>query len=479
MSFREYASYDGLGLAELVAKGEITASELVEEAIARIERHNPVLNAVIHKTYETARKVAGDPPAGGRAGLFQGVPFLLKDILGDCKGVPSTSACRFFTGLTAPFDSELVVRYKRAGFIPLGKTNAPELGILPTTEPLLYGPTRNPWNTLHSTGGSSGGSAAAVAAGIVPIAHANDGGGSIRIPAACCGLVGLKPTRARNPLGPMFGDLMDGLVCEHVVTRTVRDSAAVLDCTAGPDVGDPYFAPPPERPYLEEVSRDPGRLRIAYWPRTFRGEPIHPDCAAGAKKAAEICADLGHQVEEAAPAVGLERIDQALMVLFAANCMANIDTVALLTGRKPSPEFFEPLTWALYERGREVSGARYQTSVGVLQLESRRIAAFFEEYDAWISPTLGEPPARLGVIDPTEADLDRGMARVLAYVPYTYVFNATGQPAISLPLHQSADGLPIGVHLVGRFGDEGLLFRLAAQLEKACPWIGRKPPVWD
>jgi amidase len=479
MSFREYASYDGLGLAELVAKGEVTASELVEEAIARIEEHNPTLNAVIHKTYEAARKAAGNPPAKGQEGIFQGVPFLLKDILGDCKGVPTTSACRFFTGLIAPVDSELVVRYKRAGFIPLGKTNAPELGILPTTEPLLYGPSRNPWNTLHSTGGSSGGSAAAVAAGILPIAHANDGGGSIRIPATCCGLVGLKPTRGRNPLGPMFGDLMSGLVCEHVVTRTVRDSAAVLDCTAGPDVGDPYWAPPPERPYLEEVSRDPGRLRLACWSRTFRDEPIHPDCVAGVKKAAEICADLGHQVEEAAPTVDLDRINEAFTVLFAASCVANIDTVALVTGRKPTSEFFEPLTWALYERGKDVSGAQYQISLGNLQLASRQIAAFFEKYDAWISPTLGTPPAKLGTINPSEADLDRALDPVLAYVPYTYVFNGTGQPAISLPLHQSDDGLPIGVHLVGRFGDEGLLYRLSAQLEKACPWIDRKPPIWD
>jgi amidase len=479
MSFREYASYDGLGLAELVAKGEVKASELVEEAIARIEKHNPTLNAVIHKTYEMARKSAGDPPKPGREGMFQGVPFLLKDILGDCKGVPTTSACRFFTGLTAPFDSELVVRYKRAGFIPLGKTNAPELGILPTTEPLLYGPSRNPWNTLHSTGGSSGGSASAVAAGIVPIAHANDGGGSIRIPAACCGLVGLKPTRARNPLGPMFGDLMNGLVAEHVVTRTVRDSAAVLDCTAGPDVGDPYWAPPPERPYLEEISRDPGRLRLAYWSKTFRGEPIHPDCAAGVKKAAELCADLGHRVEEASPAVDIDRIDEAFTMLFAANCTANINVMALVTGRKPSAEFFEPLTWALYERGKDVGGAQCQISVGSLHAASRQIAAFFEEYDAWLSPTLGTPPVKLGTIDPSEADLEKSLEPVLSYVPYTYVFNATGQPAVSLPLHSNDSGLPIGVHLVGRFGDEGLLYRLSAQLEKSCPWIDRKPPVWD
>ncbi len=339
MPFREYTSYDGLGLAELVAKGEVTASELVEEAIVRIEKHNPTLNAVIYKIYDEARGTAKNQVAPGSDGRFPGVPFLLKDILGDCKGVPTTSGCRFFAGLPAPFDAELVVRYRRAGLIPLGKTNAPELGILPTTEPQFYGPSRNPWNTLHSTGGSSGGSAAAVAAGIVPIAHANDGGGSIRIPAACCGLVGLKPTRARNPLGPLFGDLMSGLVSEHVLTRTVRDSAAVLDCTAGPDVGDPYWAPPPERPYLEEVSRDPGRLRLAYWSRTFPGEPVHPDCVAAVEKAARLCEGLGHEVAEGAPPVDMDQISGALRVLFASNAMAMINLMALVTGRKPSPEF--------------------------------------------------------------------------------------------------------------------------------------------
>lgn len=272
---------------------------------------------------------------------------------------------------------------------------------------------------------------------------------------------------------------MNGLVCEHVVTRTVRDSAAVLDCTAGPDVGDPYWAPPPERPYLEEVSRDPGRLRLGFWSRTFRDEPIHPECASGVKKAAELCADLGHQVEEAKPVVDLDRITDAVRVLFAVNCRANIDVVALITGRTPSAELFEPLTWALYEEGKEVSGAQYQIAVGSLQLASRQIAAFFEDYDAWLSPTLGTPPVKLGTIDCREADLEKALGPVLSYIPFTYVFNTTGQPAISLPLHQSESDLPVGVHLVGRFGDEGLLYRLSAQLEKACPWIDRKPPVWD
>jgi amidase len=478
MSFEPYASCDGLGLAELVAKGEVTASELVEEAVARIEKHNPTLNAVIYKMYDEAREAANRPPPSS-PGPFQGVPFLLKDILGDYEGVPTTSGCRFMGDSPAPTDAELVVRYKRAGLIALGKTNAPELGLLPTTEPHLYGPSRNPWNLDHSTGGSSGGSAAAVAAGIVPIAHANDGGGSIRIPAACCGLVGLKPTRARNPLGPAMGDVMSGLVSEHVVTRTVRDSAAVLDCTAGPDVGDPYWAPPSERPYLEEVSRDPGRLRLATWSKTLDGRPIHPECAAAVEETARLCADLGHEVVEAAPPIDLERLNEAFLAIWASGCTAVIDMVALATGREARAELFEPLTWGLYEQGRQVTAAQYQIAVGAIQLASRRIAAFFEAHDAWVSPTLGAPPIALGTIDQSESDPSKAFEPIIEYVPFTPVFNATGQPAISLPLHWTPDGLPVGVQFAARFGDEGLLYRIAGQLELARPWIDRKPPIWD
>jgi amidase len=478
MALKGYASYDGLGLAELVAKGEVTPSELVEEAIARIEKHNPVLNAVVYEIYDEARKNARRA-APSVPGPFHGVPFVLKDILGEYRGVPTTSACRFMQGGPSRFDAELVVRYKRAGFIALAKTNAPELGLMPTTEPTLYGPCRNPWNPDHSTGGSSGGSAAAVAAGIVPIGHANDGGGSIRIPAACCGLVGLKPTRARNPLGPMLGDIMNGFVSEHVVTRTVRDSAAVLDCTAGPDVGDPYWAPPPERPYLEEVSRDPGRLRIASWTKKLDGRPIDPECVAAVEETARLCSDLGHEIVEAAPPVDMATIFDPFMAIWAAGCTALINARALSTGEKPRPELFEPFTWALYERGKGVTAAQYQISVGAIQIVSRRVAAFFEEHDAWLSPTLGAPPVRIGTLDQSESDLDKAFEQLMDYVPFTPVFNATGQPAISLPLHWSADGLPVGVHLAARFGDEGLLYRIAGQLEQARPWIDRKPPIWD
>jgi amidase len=478
MAFPEYASHDGLGLAELVRKGEVTAAELVEEAIARIERHNPTLNAVIFEMYERARQVASGPPAGGRGAPFQGVPFLLKDILGDHEGVPTTSATKILQGVPAAQDAELTRRFKKAGLIPLGKTNVPEIGTMPTTEPHLYGPARNPWNPDHSTGGSSGGSAAAVAAGIVPIAHANDGGGSIRIPASCCGLVGMKPTRARNPMGPLFGDMYGGLIMEHVVTRTVRDSAAVLDCTAGPDVGDPYWAPPVERSFLEEVSREPGRLRIACWPRNVDGAPIHDECEAAVRRTVDLLADLGHHVEEASLPVDAEAISAPFMAVWGAGAVATLDSIALATGRELKAEDFEPLTWSLYEQGRSVSGAQYMMALTVLQQLSRRIAAFFKDYDVWVTPTLAKPPVKIGVLD-TRKSFEEISSILTDYIPFTPVFNATGQPAVSLPLHWSADGLPIGVQFAGRFGDEGLLYRLAGQLERARPWIDRKPPIWD
>jgi amidase len=476
--FPEYARHDGLGLAELVAKGEVTASELVEEAIARIERHDPTLNAVVHRMYDKARATASEQPEPGRGGPFQGVPLVVKDILGDCEGEPTTSGSRFLKGNIAAQDSELVARYRRAGLIPLCKTNAPEFGLMPTTEPLAYGPTRNPWNLEHSTGGSSGGSAACVAAGIVPIGHANDGGGSIRIPASCCGLVGLKPTRGRNPLGPLIGDLMGGLVAEHVVTRTVRDSAAVLDCTAGPDVGDPYWAPPPERSFLSEVGRDPGELRVAFWSEPFGVESLTPECAQAAREAASLLADLGHRVEEAQPAIDVEAQSQAFITIWAAGCAFTVDAAAQARGVEPTADDIEPLSWAFYQLGQTVSASAYQLAVAALQGISRQVAHFLEDYDVWVTPTLGKPPLRIGELD-ANADVQQAMQPLLNYVPYTPLFNVTGQPAISLPLHQTQTGLPVGVHFAARFGGEGLLLRLAAQIEEAEPWIDRKPPIWD
>jgi len=479
MSIRDYSDYDGLGLAELVRKGDVTPAELAEEAITRIERHNPILNAIVHPMYEEGRETAARVADSHGAAAFPGVPFLLKDILGNYAGVPTNSACAFMQGKPASHDDTLVTRFKAAGLVALGKTNAPECGILPTTEPLLYGPARNPWNTDHSTGGSSGGSAAAVAAGIVPIAHANDGGGSIRIPAACCGLVGMKPTRARNPLGPTLGDIMHGLVAEHVVTRTVRDSAAVLDCTHGPEPGDPYCAPPVVRPFLEETSASPGKLRIAFARTTPVGEALDPACVAGVEATARLCEELGHSVEEAAPPIGASTQDPFLTV-WSAGLAFTIDAFAFLSGQTATGDDFEPLTWALYEHGQTVSASQYQLAIAMLQIAARQVGQFHESYDCWLTPTLGAPPIKNGIIDVRERDPFTVFGALLQeYVPFTPIQNATGQPAVSLPLHWTDGGLPVGMMFTGRFGDEAMLYRLAGQLEEARPWRGRRPPVWS
>ena len=383
----------------------------------------------------------------------------------------------FLSDYVSDHDTELVARYKRAGLIILGKTNTPEFGLTVTTEPRLFGPSRNPWNTTRTTGGSSGGSAAAVAAGIVPMAHGNDGGGSIRIPASCCGLVGLKPTRARNPLGPEVGDLLNGLVAEHALTRSVRDSAALLDATAGPDLGDPYWAPPPERPFLQEVGADPGQLRIAFTTQTPTGTTLHPDCVAAVKDAAALCADLGHQVVEASPPVNGQMLTQMFTSVWSAGCALNIDAMAFLTRHAATEDQFEPLTWALAKAGRSVTAPAYLMAVALMQMMARGIARFFVDHDVWLTPTLGEPPVPLGTFDSTPEDPLRGFTRAGEFVPFTPIINVTGQPAISLPLYWNAERLPIGTHFVGRFGDEATLFRLAAQLEQARPWADRRPPV--
>jgi amidase len=371
----------------------------------------------------------------------------------------------------------LVARHKRAGLIVVGKTNTPEFGIMPTTEPALFGPSRNPWDITRATGGSSGGSAAAVAAGLVAFAHANDGGGSIRIPASCCGLFGLKPTRARNPLGPDFGDMFTGLVAEHAVTRTVRDSASLLDATAGPDLGDPYCAPTPARPFLDEVGADPGKLRIAFTTTAPSGVAIHPDCVQAVSDAVKLCTDLGHEVVEAAPPIDGDALTPMFMALWSAGCTWTIDGAALATKREPTPDQFEFGTWALYQMGRQQSGAAYLTALQWLQMTARDVARFMQSYDVWLTPTLGEPPVPLGSFDSTAESPMAGMARAAQFVPFTPICNVTGQPAMSVPLFWNEQGLPVGTHFVGRFGDEATLFRLAAQLEAARPWADRRPSV--
>ena len=473
-SFDDFAFQDATAMADLVRRKEVTPLELVEAAIEGIERLNPALNAVVTPMYDQARAAAaGEVPDGP----FAGVPYLLKDLLASYAGVRMTAGSAFMRDYVPDHDSTLVTRLKRAGLIVVGKTNTPEFGILPTTEPALFGAARNPWDTGRTTGGSSGGSAAAVAAGLVPMAHANDGGGSIRIPASCCGLFGLKPTRARNPLGPDFGDMFSGLIAEHAVTRSVRDSAALLDATAGPDVGDPYYAPAPARPFIEEVGADPGRLRIAFTTATPMGTPLHPDCIKAVEDAAALATDLGHTVEEAAPAINGELLVQSFMALWSVGAAWTIDGISQGLGLTPSPESFEPLTWALYGMGSKQSGSQYLLALQMLQLIGRDVARFFESYDVCLTPTLGEPPVPLGTFDATEENPLQGMVRATAFVPFTPLCNITGQPAMSVPLYWNDEGLPVGTHFVGRFGDEATLFRLAAQLEAARPWAGRRPPV--
>lgn len=475
MGISDYASHDALGLAQLVKSGKVSAVELAEEAIGRIEKHNPALNAVVTKMYDQGRAAAKAPSDGP----FKGVPFLLKDILGDHEGVPTQSGSRFMSGMPATRDSTLTARFKKAGVVILGKTNVPEFGLLPTTESAFYGPAHNPWNPDHSTGGSSGGSAAAVAAGIVPIAHANDGGGSIRIPASCCGLVGLKPTRGRNPLGPDLGDVMGGLIHEHIVSRSVRDTAAMLDCTHGHELGAPYYAPPVERPFLDEVGRNPGKLRVAFSVTALDGKKVHPECVKGVEETAKLLESLGHDVVEAAPQLPMEMLSGAFMALWAAGLAVQIDVQAMMTGRTPSDNELEGLTWGLYQAGKQITAVEYQMAIAQVQMMSRQMAHFMEAHDVWLTPTLGAPPLKLGTIDIHERDPQKAFAPVIDYVPFTALENATGQPAISLPLHWSADGLPVGMMFAGRFGEEALLLRLAAQLEQARPWKDKHPKIWN
>jgi len=471
----DLAFLDATSQAELVRKGELKPLELVDAAIERIERLNPQLNAMILSMYEQAREAAqGELPDGP----FRGVPFLLKDIGAFCAGVRQSAGSAFNKDFVPDHDTELVVRQRKAGLILVGKSNTPELGILPTTESQFLGTCRNPWNTDHSTGGSSGGAAAAVASGMVPIAHANDGGGSIRIPAACCGLFGLKPTRARNPLGPDAGDSMSGFVSEHCVSRSVRDSAALLDATAGPDVGDPYWAPPQERPYLAEVGADPGKLRIAFTTEAATGSEVHQDCVEAVRDAAKLCQDLGHTVEEATIEVDGDGVNRAFITIFVAGGTGTaIQGAAMLSGQTPSKDQFETLTWALWEMSQGIKAMDYQLALTHLQQVSRTIARFMTRYDVWLTPTLAKPPAPLGWLESTPEEPLRALVRAAEYAPFTPICNFTGQPAMSMPLVWNDAGLPIGTHFIGRFGDEATLFRLAAQLEQARPWADRKPQV--
>jgi amidase len=474
-NLNDVLALDALGQAELIRRKEVTPLELVDAVIENIERLNPTLNAVVIQMYDIARKAAQEPIPDGP---FKGVPFLLKDLVAEYEGAPYTGGSAFLKGYISPKDTELVRRYKRAGLIIVGKTSSPELGVGPVTQPRLYGPARNPWDTSRTPGGSSGGSGAAVAAGLVAMAHGNDGGGSIRIPASCCALVGLKPTRGRNPLGPNYGDLWGGLIAEHVLTRSVRDSAAALDMTSGPDIGDPYWAPPADRPFLQAVKEPPGRLRIAFTDQSFSGTEVHPDCKAAVRDVAKLCEELGHYVEEASPQVNGPLLFENFTKVIAAATACAIRDLARITGREPNPGDFEPLAWGLAQRGNQMSAGEYMLAVQDLQKISRDVAQFFETYDVLLTPTTGMPPVPVGsFLMDEDGDPFETRRQMASFTPFTSLQNVTGQPAISLPLYWNSEGLPIGAHFVGRFGDEVTLFRLAGQLEEARPWKDRWPKI--
>jgi amidase len=494
MTREEYLKHDALALAALVRSGEVTGSELLEIALGRARSLNPHLNAIVHLMEEDARAIAD---AGGDA-PFAGVPFLAKDLLGGYAGHPTTAGSRLLEGVVADHDTELVRRVRAAGLVVFGKTNLPEFGLVPFTEPELFGPCRNPWDLARTPGGSSGGSAAAVASGIVPMASGGDGGGSIRIPASCCGLFGLKPTRSRTPTGPDLGLVWRGAVVEHVLTRSVRDSAAMLDATHGPDIGAPFEIQPPGGRYLDEVDRTPGQLRIAFTRDPLLDADVHPDCVTAVEDASALLEELGHDVMEAKPVVDGPAFARAFLTMAAAELGADFDQVRRETGRIASRGNVEPATWALALLSRATSARDYATALRTLEAMGRTVGAFFEPYDVLLTPTLASPPPPIGSLGPSEGEirllrllgafgsgklvrmaglLDEAARDAFAFIPFTPVFNMTGQPAMSVPLHWNGAGLPVGVQLVGRFGREDVLFRLAGQLERARPWFSRLPDI--
>jgi len=493
-AFPEYSKYDGMGLAELVRKNEVKPFELVEEAIGRIEKHNPTLNAVIHKMYDYARAVARvGLPTGGP---FHGVPFLVKDLIGTLEGVPTSSGNRLLKSIPAAHDSELVKRWRKTGVIILGKTNTPEFGLTPYTEPETFGPTCNPWDVTRTPGGSSGGSAAAVAARFVPMATGGDGGGSLRHPASACGVFGFKPSRGRMPMGPDITEGWRGFVVEHILTRSVRDSAAMLDATHGPDVSAPYVAPPPERPYLTEIRTPPGKLRIAFTAKPMLGQNVHAECIKGLDETVTLLKELGHEMVEDAPVFNGQDFSLAFLTVLAGEIRADIEEAAKAAGKRVSVGDFDISSFGVGLFGTVLTAADYAKSVRHLQRVGRNISEFFENYDVLLTPTLSQPPVKSGSLAPSPGEkallrtigqmnagwvLDLlGVIKPLAaqtyeFMPWTPPFNVTGQPAMSVPLYWDTAGLPIGMHFVGRYGDEATLFRLAAQLEQAKPWFNMAP----
>lgn len=470
----EYHQQDGLGLANLVRKKQITPLELLNAVRARTESVNPKVNAFCQIFFE---KAEAQIKQGLPDGPFYGVPFPLKDLGHQLAGTPTTFASRIYKDNVPNFDSTLVERYKRAGLVIFGKTTTPEMGVSPTTESAMYGPTRNPWNLERIAGGSSGGAAAAVATRVVPMAHATDGGGSIRIPASCCGVFGLKPTRGRVPFGPTQLEGWNGLSIGHAVSLSVRDSAALLDATSGPETGSPYWAPPPARPFLKEVGADPGKLRVAMIIEPPLGTPLDPECRTAVVAAAKLCESLGHRVEHAKLPLDFPAVAASFLAVQRVSFARGIEDRGRVLGRAITEKDLEPVTWAYYQLGLGVSAIDYSRAIATCQLTGLAVAKFQQTYDLILSPTLGKRPVPLGVLSLSRSEPAEVLRENAEFSPFTRLYNVTGQPAVSVPLHWSVDGLPVGVMFAARFGDEATLFRLAAQLENARPWANRRPEI--
>ena len=493
--FSEYDRYDALGLAELVRQGRVTPAELCEEAINRIERINPVINAVVMAMYDKGRQEASEPLP---IGPFTGVPMLIKDLDFAYAGVPMTSGCKALKDYVPDYHSELVLRFRKTGAVIIGKTNTPEFGLMGITEPELFGPCRNPWNKNHTPGGSSGGSAAAVAAGMVPMASGGDGGGSIRIPSSYCGLFGLKPSRGRNPTGPSHGRLWQDAVQNHVITRSVRDSAAMLDAIQGSDTGAPYEIRPPERLYIEEVMKDPGCLKIAFNTKSPIGTLVHMECINAVENAARLLEELGHHVEEAAPDVDGTGLANSYLTMYFGEVAAELRDLQLILKRKVSLKDVEPVTYTMGLLGKSFSSGDLVEALRKWDRAARKMGQFFKTYDLYLTPTTADLPAKIGELAPRSFDallintvnslklgwllkasgmVDGLAEKSLKRTPFTQLANLCGLPAISAPLYWTSDGLPLGVQFIGPFGNENVLFRLAGQLEKARPWFDRKPNI--
>lgn len=492
MAFSEYGNYDGLGLAELVRKKKVSPSELVEEAISRIETHNPDLNAVVLRLYERARDKAKSTLPDGP---FTGVPFMIKDLHTTLEGVPTSHGNKLWRDIPAAITTELARRWENSGVIVVGKTNTPEFGLTPYTESDTFGPAHNPWDISRTTGGSSGGSGAAVAARMVPMASGSDGGGSIRIPSSACGIFGLKPTRGRTPTGPIIGESWNGFDIEHVLTRSVRDSAAMLDATKGRDVGAPYIIPD-VGPFLKEVEKKPGKLKIAFSTKSMLGKHVHPDCIEGVEETVALLTELGYSLTEDAPAIDGEEYSLQFLTIIAGQIRVDIEEAAQAAGKKVSMDDFDISTFGAGLFGTILKASDYARALRYLQSVSREIGRFFETYDVLLTPVLSQPPVKIGALQPSASEQTQlkligrtgatwvleamNVIRPLAaqtfeFVPWTPVFNVSGQPAMSVPLCWNREGLPIGMHFVGKWGEEATLFRLAGQLEKEKPWFDKVP----